>query len=440
MISFVVGSRTDVGRVRAGNQDALYIGDRLFAVADGMGGHAGGEVASLLVVERLDDGVQEWTTDGIVDLVVSANKAIVARAEIETELRGMGTTITLLAHLAPTDNLPDERIAIANVGDSRAYVFDGQDLQQLTDDHTLVQRLVRSGALTPEQAEEHPQRNVLTRALGIASDVLVDTWELRVFVGDRFLLCSDGLHGELDDEQIAAVLRRLADPQEAADELVRLANDAGGHDNITVVVADVAQGEERPSDGTGEHERLVAQVAGEDRPHDHVVDEPEPVAIAPVHVDIDALKAEVAKATAASAAEFAGEAAPVARRRRFTWRVALFIAGVLAVAALAVGAITYSARNTYFVAVDGDELVIYRGSPGGVLWIDPTVEERTGLSVSEVPVRLLPELEAGKEFGSLEDAEAFVANVQEEIGASGAPTPSTTVPPGSAAPPDPASP
>jgi protein phosphatase len=452
MIRFSVGSCTDTGRARPANEDALFVGERLFAVADGMGGHAGGEIASQLVIDRCDEGVDEWTSAAIVNLVEEANRSVVARAGDDSKLRGMGTTVTMLARLDPTDDYPDERIVIANVGDSRIYVFDGTELHLLTDDHTLVQRLVRSGALTPEQAAEHPQRNVLTRALGIGDDVLVDTWEIRVFTGDRFLLCSDGLHGELDEGQIAAVLRRLADPQEAADELVRLANEAGGHDNITVILVDAVEGEDRPRDGTGEHERVVAEIPGADRPG---VEEGDELVIDEIDVGIDAEVAEELGVTVAArpadpaAADPDLESIPqdpaptvedethVAERPKLlTWRVALFGAAVVGVILIAIAAVALSGRNTFSVAVQDGEVVILRGQPGGVLWIDATVEERTGITEAQIPEEFRLDVTSGKSFGSLDEARTYVANLQARIDdlATSAPVDAAPPPPVTSAP------
>jgi protein phosphatase len=425
VIRFEVGSSSDTGRARTSNEDAMHVSDRLFVVADGMGGHVGGEIASHLAVERCEAGPESWTTDALVALVQDANARIVERAEVEPDLHGMGTTVTMVARLEPTDEYPDERLLVANVGDSRTYVFDGEALQQLTDDHTLVQRLVRSGALTPEQAATHPQRNVVTRALGIGDEILVDTWEVRVFTGDRFLLCSDGLSGELDDEQIAAVLRRLASPQEAADELVRLANEAGGHDNITVIVVDVEVPDERPEDSTGEHDRIVVEASAATRPEEDVLDGVV-VDDADDEVDLDAIEALKEATRAAEAALGHGAAtsqeheadAPetsAERPRRLTWRVAAFVLALLVVAALAAAAITWSARNTFSVVLEDGEVVILRGRPEGVLWIEPTLEETTGIPEADVPERFLRDLTDGKSFSSLERARLYIRNIELEI-------------------------
>ena len=241
MTSFVWGAATDVGRVRHINQDSLVARSGLFAVADGMGGHIAGEIAAEIAVGVLEGHAAIVSTHDLIHAIHEMNAAILARAEAEPALSGMGTTLCALALIV---NGEQERLAVANVGDSRIYVHAGDELQQLTEDHSLVAQLVRDGTLTASQADRHPQRNVLTRALGIDPDVAVDAWEVLPFTGDRFVLCSDGLSNELTDDQIAAVLRRLADPQEAADELVRLANENGGRDNITVVVVDII-GDER---------------------------------------------------------------------------------------------------------------------------------------------------------------------------------------------------
>lgn len=436
MIRFNPGGRTDTGQVRAANEDGLLITERLFAVADGMGGHAGGEVASKMVLDQCANPLEVWDAEHLAALIQEANRQVVNLAAEDPDLHGMGTTLTLLARLDPTDELPDERVAVVNVGDSRTYVFDGEKLEQLTDDHTLVQRLVRSGALTPEQAVDHPQRNVLTRALGIYEDVPVDSWELRVFEGDRFLLCSDGLTGELDDEQITAVLRRLADPQEVADELVRLANESGGHDNITAVVVDIVAGEHRPDDSTGECDRVVAHT---EAPEEGVDVDPDDLASVVTEEGLTvALTPESSGMASSSTATSStaslpgsgphgqpghdiasGDRASPDERgldvdvvpRRLTWRVGVFIAAVLGVLGIGAAAIGFAARNTYFVgADDAGMVVIFRGRPGGILWFDPTVEEQPGITLAEVPEQFRDEVTSGKEFGSLESARSYVEN------------------------------
>ena len=262
------GAATDVGRVRSTNQDSFFVSSALYAVADGMGGHRAGEVAAELATESLrrefGDGHPDLTTDELVRAVQRANTAVVSAAADDPDLSGMGTTLCALALI---ETATDERLAIINVGDSRVYLLKEGDLEQITDDHSLVATLERQGRLTADEAAVHPQRNIITRALGIDTRVMVDSWEVRPVPGDRYLLCSDGLFNEVEESRIAATMRKLASPDEAARELVRLANEGGGRDNITVVVVDV-EGEADPSDGVGEAEAaagLAGGAAGDDR-------------------------------------------------------------------------------------------------------------------------------------------------------------------------------
>ena len=231
------GSATDVGRVRSSNQDQLLVADDLFAVADGMGGHAAGEVASLTAVEALRATYHEADgAEGLVAATHQANRSIFERAQGNPELHGMGTTLVAVA-LVNEGN--EDRLAIVNVGDSRVYLLRDGELEQLTTDHSLVQELVDDGQLTEAEATVHPQRHVLTRALGVDVDVNVDLLQVLPLKGDRLLLCSDGLVRELSDVQVASIMRRLADPDDAARELVSAANNRGGNDNVTVVIVDV---------------------------------------------------------------------------------------------------------------------------------------------------------------------------------------------------------
>ena len=226
-----VGAASDIGQVREGNEDAYLVLDPLFVVADGMGGHRGGEVASDLAVQTIRS-LFERREGSLTDQVEEANRAVFERSRSDREVSGMGTTLTALM-------IDDRRAHLAHVGDSRAYVLRDGELALLTVDHTLVQRMVDEGELTPEQAEGHPQRHILTRVLGGDGSVAVDEGVVELREGDRLLLCTDGLTGMVHDDEIRAVLRRTQDPQEAAERLVRQANQAGGVDNITAIVLDV---------------------------------------------------------------------------------------------------------------------------------------------------------------------------------------------------------
>jgi protein phosphatase len=223
---------TDVGRQREGNEDSMLDDSPLFVVADGMGGAQAGEVASGLAVETLasmrpdDDDTAE---DDLAEAVREANRRIHAKAHDDRELAGMGTTITAAW-------VHDGRIAIGHVGDSRAYRWREGELAQLTDDHSLVAELERHGKLTAAEARVHPQRSMILRALGIDADVEVDTYGFTGEPGDVFLLCSDGLCGVVHDQVIGEVLKTADRLDEAAAELVELANLSGGPDNITAVL------------------------------------------------------------------------------------------------------------------------------------------------------------------------------------------------------------
>ncbi|MGB8861189.1 MAG: Stp1/IreP family PP2C-type Ser/Thr phosphatase [Ilumatobacteraceae bacterium] len=268
------GAATDTGRVRTENEDAFIAEPLVYGVADGMGGHAAGEVASAIAAgtlrDRLGGGAQ--SVDVVVAAVVEANAAIFQGAHNNSAQRGMGTTLTAMVVLADEGS---RRLALANVGDSRTYVMRSGRLRRVTIDHSYVQELVSTGHITEAEARSHPRRNIVTRALGIEPNVRVDTWVLPFVLGDRYVLCSDGLVDEVDDDEIAEVLAANPTPQAAADALVAAANEHGGRDNVTVVVVDVLEGDEPPhesvdldidvawdDEGEAHHERLIDAEAG----------------------------------------------------------------------------------------------------------------------------------------------------------------------------------
>jgi serine/threonine protein phosphatase PrpC len=410
-----VGSATDTGQVRTQNEDAALIGDVVFAVADGMGGHAAGEVASQVAVEAFGTSTSGGVEDeeDLVEAVRAANQAVLDRADDEPELAGMGTTLTALALVpAPADGTGPSSLVIANVGDSRAYLFRDGDLTQLTRDHSLVEDLVQEGRLSPEEARTHPQRNILTRVLGNDPDIEPDVFRADPVRGDRYLLCSDGLSNEVDDERAAAVLRRLADPDDAARELVRLANENGGRDNITVVVVDVVDDDGRARTasrllGRGRRSTDATGAGGAPTAVLERVEEEAPEGGGPPkRADVKAERAE-RRATR--------KAVRKARPRRVTFRSLLFVLLVLAVGAAAVGAVWWFARNTFYVGVDGEEVVIFRGRPGGVLWVEPTVEQRTDLLLARVPAERQQDVEKGRTEPTLEDARDYVRALRERV-------------------------
>ncbi len=246
-MKWICAGRSDVGKVRQGNEDALFTDQEagVFIVADGMGGHVAGEVASQIVTETVGPGVSKARSEGLegtelqtrmLELIKEANRAILERADNEPEKRGMGTTLTMLALV------PGSGYVFDQVGDSRGYLLREGMLRQVTRDHTVVQQQVDRGALTPEQAREHPLSHILTRALGTEEDVEADTYDDEVHSGDLFLLCSDGLSGMLSDDRIYEILSAPTDDlQSIADALIDAANDGGGLDNVTAVVVKVSQ-------------------------------------------------------------------------------------------------------------------------------------------------------------------------------------------------------
>lgn len=237
------GVATDIGRVRERNEDSFLVEPPLYAIADGMGGHRGGAVASELALEKVEE-LFHGKGGSLAELVRSANRAVFERSMADRKVTGMGTTLTAAT-------VDDEGAHLAHVGDSRAYLLRGGALRQLTDDHTLVNRMVRAGEITREEADVHPHRNVLTRALGTEPEVEVDEDDVPLIDGDRLLLCSDGLTAMVTEPQIQAILEATPKPQEAADRLIKAANRAGGIDNITVVVVDVHDSDEATTDAEG---------------------------------------------------------------------------------------------------------------------------------------------------------------------------------------------
>ncbi|HET7722578.1 MAG TPA: Stp1/IreP family PP2C-type Ser/Thr phosphatase [Acidimicrobiales bacterium] len=424
MTQLKAGAATDVGRVRQINEDRYLADERLFAVADGVGGHQAGEVASQTSVETLLRTFMEGehTTEGLIAAVEAANQAVWQLAQGSREKRGMGTTLTALA-LVQEDG--EEQLALANVGDSRAYLLQQGELIQLSEDHSLVEELVRDGKLTPAEAQVHPQRSIITRALGMEPAIEVDSWEIIPYTGDRILLCSDGLTNELSDERIASTLRQLADPQEAAHDLVRQARAAGGSDNITVVVVDVV-------DDDGRSKQASAALAGsKGSTASTKVSSPPTVQTAQPTVEDTAMRVAAPPAPAPPSRPQLAPPPAAVPRRRFTWRVALFVFALLAVVGTAVYAMAWYARGAYYVGLDNEQVAIFRGRPGGMLWFDPTLVER---KQQPAGAELLPaqriELEAGHEVSSKAAADRYVNNLRQEVEARRAPTTTTTpVPP-----------
>ena len=318
--------RTDTGRQRQANEDSFFAGSQLFAVADGMGGAQAGEVASRIAAESFEPAVRgDQSGEAYLrSIAETANRRIHSIAERDSTRSGMGTTLTAAL-------VEDDEVSIAHVGDSRAYVYRDGNLRLLTSDHSLVEELRRQGRLTDEQAEDHPQRSIITRALGPEEAVEVDTMTFSARPGDVFLLCSDGLTTMIKDDRIAEILANADDLDAAVDQLVREANEAGGRDNITAVAFRLAEAEDAAAI---EGATLIGPSAEE-----------------------AGLSAERIRAAADRRA-----AAPPRPRRR--WRTAAKVLVVaVVIAAVGVGA-WLGIRQVYFLGTDdAGRLTLYRGLP-----------------------------------------------------------------------------
>lgn len=344
------GSRTDVGLVREHNEDSLAVNPPLYAVADGMGGHAAGEVASEIAIQTLVANAPE-TPDGddLARAVVAANHAIIRAVHEGIGRKGMGTTMTAAM-------LSGKRLVIAQVGDSRAYLLHEGSLQRITRDHSLMADLIDSGQITPEEAKTHPQRSVITRALGSDPSTLPDIYEMNVSAGDRLLLCSDGLSGMVDDPLLESTLARIKDPQRCAAALVNEAITAGGHDNVTAIVVDA------PSNA----EAIIKK---------------------------QTIKGRIGAIIAA-------------------------IAFVLVLAGGIGGSMAYLNHTAFLCEQDGS-VAVYRGMPGSVMGISlSTFDHDTELPVEEldnIPANVSERLKDGIRVDSVADADALVATWKQQI-------------------------
>ncbi|MGA3148819.1 MAG: hypothetical protein ABSF33_15300, partial [Acidimicrobiales bacterium] len=326
--------------------------------------------------------------------------AVVWQHSLENpELRGMGTTLTAVGLVSEGGR---DVLALVNVGDSRSYRFHDGEITQLTTDHSLAEEMVRSGELTSVEAEVHPHRHILTRALGVSADVSVDLWRIEPVRGDRYLLCSDGLTNELDNDQISEVLSSIADPDKAAKLLVQAARTHGGSDNITAVVIDVVVGDGDSS------APVVAPVAPDFTP----LTEPEPGAAGDPAVPYPGSVPEDAGPSRRERRRAKRRERRMARGRRLiTFRTLLFVILLAAVLVGVFAAVRWYDINSYFVRAQDNELVIYQGRIGGLLWYHPTQVDRTGVTIADVPASYLGALEAGVQETSVANARAYVANL-----------------------------
>ncbi|GAA1722873.1 protein phosphatase 2C domain-containing protein [Isoptericola hypogeus] len=424
-------ARSDVGLVRSSNQDSAYAGPHLLVVADGMGGHAGGDIASRLAIAALAplDELQHGPDQALSDLehtVEQARQDLVRASEADPELAGMGTTVTALLHTGTT-------LAMAHLGDSRAYLLRDRRLTQVTVDHTFVQHLVDTGRISPDEAEHHPQRNVVMRVLGdFDVDLTPDMSVREARAGDRWLLCSDGLSGFVSPEQITEVLVESASPDDAAELLVTIAMTAGSTDNVTVIVADVvdADGEATPaeaatSDGASTPLVVGAAAAGDlpahltaapdDQAAPDATDDPAGVVTSGPDDDEDEAVDDDARP----------------RRKRRPWLVVLVVLVV-------VGGVGYGlwwaygwTQQQYYVGVADGEVAVYRGIPAsaGPITLSTPVE-LTGTPVDDLPDYWVDQLDgsirASSEAEASERADRLIAEAQPEPTPTPSPTPTPT--------------
>ncbi len=363
---------TDAGRVRTVNEDRAIVADGFVAVADGMGGHVGGEVAAELAVESVKHAFDsDRSAEGLIHAAKRANTVVYRRGVKERALRGMGTTLTAAALVNAS---ADPKVALINVGDSRAYLYSGGRLTRLTEDHSLVEEMVRRGELSEDDALTHPHRHILTRVIGVEPDIDVDAWTIEVRDGDRLLLCSDGLTNECKDPEIAQLLRDHADPEQAVHALVDRALRNGGSDNVTVVVSNV----------------IVTNGAG-------------------------------GMSTGARAAT-APPATPLTRIRRehlVTPFSVLFVMAFFATLVTAAGFIDWYAKASYYVGFNNGSVAIFEGRPGGFLWFRPTVKQNTSFPEASVYPPDRPVLREGLLEPSYKAAQKAVEAIEHVKGSFG---------------------
>ena len=425
---------TDQGRVRAANQDAMHADRGLFIVADGMGGHQGGEFAANLAV-RTVVGEPHDTTDNLIEAISTANRLVHDTAIERPDLHGMGTTLTAISVV----NGPSgPHFTLANVGDSRIYRFRDNELLQLTFDHSYVGELMRRGDLTAEEAASHPYRNMLTRAVGINAEVDIDQWEMKPSANDRYLLCSDGVTNELSDEEISSILGRFSPVTIAARALVQAANDRGGRDNSTVIIVDVTI--DKATENSDTHPTEVIPLpppepeqqtgllplatphsvepgsdeAEEDLPDDSANDDAMERFLdeGPSFVDTAQTKVhDIPESTPSDTKQRSWLSEPVAITPRA-------VGVVLALVALGIGIIGFAGwygRSGYHVGVAGDDVVVYQGRIGGLWWFDPTLEERTGVLLSELTEDDQAAVADGHSTESLTGAHVYVEELRTRV-------------------------
>jgi serine/threonine protein phosphatase PrpC len=357
------GASSDTGTLRVQNEDSFLAEEKIFVVADGMGGHNAGEVASAMAIKMLAEAQANGISDAsqLAKVIEQINHSIFHAAANQTDQRGMGTTLAVLA-LTPNETTNEVSAAVANIGDSRTYLFRNDEFRQVSVDHSYVQDLVSEGLITREEARTHARRNIVTRALGIEPSVAVDTWTLPLITGDRYVLCSDGLVDEVTDEAIEKCVKQKIEPQKVADQLVALANANGGRDNITVIIVDViADGANSPA------------------------------------------------ATSVS---------PKTKLKKKSLVKKLVLSGAIAITAVvAIVLLSSFLRSGYFVAYENSKsdarVLIYRGK--SFLWVSPTIEADSTLTREDLSLGLAREIVAQPSFSSSADARDYVNQIRDVV-------------------------
>jgi serine/threonine protein phosphatase PrpC len=401
--------KTDTGRQRRDNEDSAFARAPVFVVADGMGGAQAGEVASRIAVEAFEQGLPDSGSpeERLATRVREANAQIYERSRADRQRAGMGTTLTAAY-------VDDTHVAIAHVGDSRAYLFRDGTLQRLTQDHSLVDELVRRGKLTEEQAAEHPQRSIITRALGPEPDVEVDTWTYPARAGDVVLLCSDGLTSMISEERVKATLTEHDNLDEAADALIREANEAGGRDNITVVLFRL---EEIGADDNAGEETMVGVAV----PRDVLAGSSEEsersgataVAVAPPPTRSSAHQISPGPPAGTRRLQ-ARPPVTVRRDHKFITPIAALLSAVIVLGLIGGGGYLAS-RQLYFIGTNAQGIItVYRGFPYNLPFGVPLYET---YYVSGVPASTVPAARRGallnNDLRSQTDATSLVMDLEQ---------------------------
>jgi serine/threonine protein phosphatase PrpC len=409
--------RSDVGLLREGNEDSAYAGPHLLAIADGMGGHAAGEVASAVAISALTGLDEELPIGDLLDVlaeaVASASTTLHEMSLADPSVEGMGTTLTAMLWSGST-------VALCHIGDSRAYLLRDGEFQQITHDHTLVQTLVDDGRLSPEQAHSHPQRSLVMRALQSSTDAEPDLSIMEAQVGDRYLLCSDGLSDVVTEPTLGQTLQTFGDREKAVHQLIDLAIRGGGPDNITCIVADVIDDAQEPGPRHAATVIVGAASNGDGRPWPRA-DSPATRAqllTAPGMTQVRPApsqnEVELSDPDGLAEPDADDDDLPQAGLSRRRWPL---VTSILAVLIIVIAAGGYAAwrytQEQYYVGVDSTQVVIYRGVNQNVAGLSlSSVYQRTGIPLSHVTANDLPQLKSTITASNLSDAKRVVVNIQ----------------------------